>query len=51
MVSQKVKNIDDTTYLLSSKKNKKRLLKSIEQVKTQTGLIEINLEDLKKMMK
>ena len=43
--------MDDTTYLLSNETNKKRLLKSIEQVKTRIGLIEISLENLKKLMK
>jgi hypothetical protein len=42
--------MDETEYLFSSKANKTRLLKSLENADKNKNLIEINLKDLKKQL-
>lgn len=38
--------VDETDYLLKSPANKDRLLQSIENVKSQTNLVEVSLAEL-----
>lgn len=37
---------DDTEYLLSNQANKDHLLESVNDIRTQRGLIEVKLDDL-----
>lgn len=39
-------NIDETDYLLASRKNKEMLLNSIESIRNKNNLTEIKLKDL-----
>lgn len=43
--------MDETEYLFSSKANKTRLLKSLENADKGKNLIEINIKDIKKQLK
>ena len=41
-----VSEVDETAYLLRSEANKKRLLEAIQNVDSQTGLVEVQLDAL-----
>ena len=41
-----VYEVNETDYLLKSDANKARLLKAIDNVKSKTNLVEVNLESL-----
>lgn len=42
-----VSPVDETAYLLKSEANKKRLLKSVKNIKSRKNLVEMNLKNLK----
>jgi hypothetical protein len=47
---KQIPKMDETEYLFSSKANKTRLLKSLDNVDKGKNLIAINLKDLKKQL-